>query len=458
MENFDIIILGAGPAGAAAALKARKLGKSALCVDSGKIGGTCLNRGCIPTKALLRSAEVWELARACCEFGVFIDGANFDFSKVRARAASAVERLAKGLEFSFKQSGAKFLSGAAKIVSANAVEVQTSDGQRSVFGAQKILIATGSRPKRLKFLDYSSPRILDSSKALALESVPQKVLIVGAGAIGVEFASIWSAFGAEVTLAEMKNCMLPNEDADCVRALERSFRRRSVKIKTGTALKSAFSDEVCVRAVLESKGAEETVEAEFMLVCAGVEPNSENIADAVFGLKKCPRGFIETDENFKTSVENIYAAGDVRGKNLLAHSASFEAERAVEIMFGAREGGGHIPAIPFCAYSFPQVAGVGETEESARAKYGERVRTAKVQFMANGKAAVSGDTEGLVKLICLEDGRLLGARIAGAAASEMISVCALALSMGATVKDLADCVLPHPTFSEAISDCAKLLI
>ena len=464
MEKFDAIVCGAGPAGVAAALKIASNGKKTLCVEAGEIGGTCLNRGCIPTKAFIASADAYLSAREAGKFGVEFEGVNFDWRQVCQHSQQTVEKLRKGLDFLFRKNGIRIERGRAKILEEGKVEVVYSDAKSEVFCAEKILVACGTSPRRFDFLPVSE-RILDSSAALNLAECPRSAIIVGAGAIGVEFAHIWNAFGARVELVEMAGEILPLEDPEGSRMLARSFKRRGINIRTSARLVSTevFGD--AVRATLAEGGVlgkNTCVEADYMLVCSGVIPQSRDIFAEGFLPDLDDKGFIKVDQNFKTSLAGVYAAGDIIGAPLLAHAAEREGELAAESMLYQAGAGFAAESrdfiVPACAYCRPQVASVGMSEKEAAGRFGSDVKITKSFFIANGKAAASGATDGFAKLVWLSrDGaeKLVGAQIVGDDASEIISECLLAINLGADRKQFAAAVRPHPTLSEILSAASK---
>jgi len=454
MENFDVIVIGAGPAGLAAVFELTRARLKVLCVEKNGAGGTCLNAGCIPTKSLLKSAEVLRGVRDAAEFGVNATVENADFPKVRLRAEAVVSRLKKGAEFAVKKSGAQYLAGDAKIVSSALVEV-CIQGEKKVFGAEKILIASGCEPRKLAGCRYDGERILTSADALKLSRVPESALIVGAGAIGAEFAQLWNSFGARVFLVEAAGSVLPLEDPECSAVLARIFRKSAISISTSARLKSAQVSGGLVEAEVETSAGVEKFCADVALICAGVEPNAASLFAEGSALPSTDsRGFLKVDSLFKTDVENIYAAGDIIGAPLLAHAASREGVLAARSIVSGECG--TFGECCSCVYTSPPAASVGLSEKSAREKFGEDIGVSKVSFLSIGRAVAAGETDGFAKLVFLKGSKkLLGAQIVGAHADEMIAECALALKLGATLPDIAETVHPHPSFSEAIAEAAR---
>ena len=444
MEKFDVVVLGAGPAGYSAAVRLAESGLKVVCVCGGEPGGTCLNCGCIPTKSLLKSA-----GRAALSPFPGNESAKLSFGDAVARAESAKLKLRAGVEFMLKKAGVLLVRGFGRIISKNIVEVSSESGVAEIW-AEKILLAVGCAPKIPSSVACDGEIIVSASGALKFSSPPESAVVVGAGAIGCEFAQIWSSFGSKVVLVEFENRILPREDAECADVLRRRLRRSGIKIMVSTKVLSAsVGPSGAVECIVDSEGRQERLKAERLLVCAGVRPDLEAVLSPGFSLDTTPQGFVSVDKNYRTSVGNIYAAGDVIGPPALAHAAEREGILAAEsIMRGTCEEFGQCCS---CVYTTPEIASVGMSESEARALFGDAVRVLKKPFAALGRAVADGCTEGFAKILYnASDGRVLGAHIAGERAGDIISVCALALKKKATVSDLRSVVFPHPSYSEIL--------
>lgn len=452
-EKFDIAVIGAGPAGVAAALRAAKLGKKAALIERDKLGGTCLNRGCVPTKALLKSAEVYEQIKNSAEFGISVGGLKFDFEKIAARSRQVSAKILAGLQFSLKKSSVKVFEASAKILSRREIELDFGGEKKSIF-AENILIASGSKPKKFAALHCESEKFLYSDGALNLSELPQSATILGAGAIGLEFAQIWSAFGVEVKLVEFKQRILPLADEEISRALARALSKRGVEICTSAqatackACEGGFETEVRL-----ADSSAKTLKSECVLCALGIEANLGGLFDETLGLE-LERGFIKTDEKFETSVPGIFACGDAAGKSALAHSAEWEAERAVE---GAFEGKIFPRApLPACVYTNPPAAWVGPAEAFESGANSGKYKVSKSFYLASAKAQADAATAGFVKIISdANSGKIAAASIFGEGACELISILTLAISAGMGKAELAGAVLPHPSLSELVKAACR---
>lgn len=445
-ERYDLVVIGGGPAGYVGAIRAAQLGRRVACIEMDRAGGTCLNWGCIPSKSLLRNAELYRLLKdRAGDFGLRFEGLSFEWSGIMGRSRKVADRLAGGIAYLFRKNRVDYLVGKAELTEPGLVTAALADGSRRSLEADRILVSTGVRPRPLPGLPFDGTRVIGSKEALVLAAPPASMVIVGAGAIGVEFAYFYNAFGTRVTLLEMKPHLLPVEDEEVSQALARSFSRQGIEVHT-----SARVDEgVATRhGVQVSFGGETTgrVETEVVLVAVGVDallpPGLELETD---------RGFIKVDGNYRTSVEGVYAAGDVIGPPWLAHVASYQAVQAVEGLFGNGKPR-PLPHYPSCTYCNPQVASVGLTERAAR-ELGEPCRVGRFPFRANGKALAVGESEGFVKLIFGEaDGELLGAHLIGSEATELIGELGLAMTLGATFEDIEATIQAHPTLGEAVHE------
>jgi dihydrolipoamide dehydrogenase len=454
MANYDLIVIGAGPAGYVAAIRAAQLGKKVACVEKERGGGTCNNWGCIPTKALLKNAELYHtMKHRAAEFGFKIDGLSYDWGAIMKRSRVASDKGAAGVDFLFKKNKIDSIRGEASLDKAGEVKVKLADGKDEVHTAPKILIATGCVSRALPGLDFNGGTVIGSKEALALPEQPKSIVIIGAGAIGVEFAYFFNAFGTKVTIIEMLPNLLPVEDTEVSQALEKSFAKQGIASLLGhKTTKTEAGGKGVKITVADAKGAEKTIEADVCLVAIGVAPLLPGGA-LKFELVK---GFLQTNDRYQTSVPGIFAAGDIIGPPWLAHVASFEAIQAVDGMFVAGSKPKKVTTFPGCTYCQPQVASIGLTERAAKEK-GLRFKVGKFSFMANGKARAIGESEGFVKLIVGEPhGEILGAHIIGSEATEMIAELGLAITLEATLEEIEATIHAHPTLSEGVKEAAEV--
>ena len=447
---YDLIVVGGGPAGYVGAIRAAQLGKKVACVEMERAGGTCLNWGCIPTKSLLRNAELYQLmSKHAGDFGMTFDKLSFDWPKVISRSRGVVDKLAGGIEMLFKKNKVDYLRGTAAIPKAGVVEVTDADGKKTTHTASKILVTTGVVSREMPGFPFNGKSVIGSKQAMVLPEQPKEIIIIGAGAIGIEFAYFFNAFGTKVTVVEMLPNILPVEDTDVSVALEKSLTKQGIRLLTGTKVEKAESTHKGVKLTVSGK-ANETLEAPIALVAIGVAPLMPE------GLKVNldPKGWIQTNDKYETSLRGVYAAGDIIGPPWLAHVASFEAIQAVEGMF-AGKAPRKVTVFPGCTYCEPQVASVGLTERAAKEK-GLKYKVGKFPFMASGKALAVGESEGFVKIIFGEPhGEILGAHIIGSHATEMIAELGLAIEMEATHEELISTIHAHPTLSESIHEAAE---
>jgi len=446
---YDLIVIGGGPAGYVAAIRAAQLGKKVACVENDRAGGTCLNWGCIPTKALLKNAELYHtMAHRAAEFGMSFDKLEFDWSKVIQRSRKVSERLAGGIEFLFKKNGVDYIRGTGAIAGPGKVEVTADDGSTSSAESKHIVVATGCKSRELPGLPFNGKSVVGSKNAMILDPQPKEMIIIGAGAIGVEFAYIYNAFGTKVTLVEMMDRIVPVEDDEVGDALEKSFIKQGIRCLSGHKVTGTKDHGDRVEVSVEGEKENGTLSADVCLVAIGVQ--------AVLPGGKQPklseRGYIEIDERYQTSIDGVYACGDIIGPPWLAHTASFEAIQLVEGLYVD----GHTPRLlnhfPGCTYCHPQVASVGKTERALQEE-GVEYTVGKIPFMAIGKAIASGEPEGFAKLLYGKKHReLLGAHIIGENATELIAEMGLALDQELTVDDIHATIHAHPTMSEVIHE------
>jgi len=451
-EQYDLAVLGSGPGGYVAAIRAAQLGQKVAIVEADMLGGVCLNWGCIPTKALLRNAEVVGLFRRAGDFGIACDGFRADFGEAVKRSRQIAGKFNKGVEFLMKKNSVRVHAGRGRLASPGEVQVLGDGGAvKETLRAARILLATGSRPKALPGLAPDGTRVLTSTEAMVLPQVPRSIAIVGAGAIGVEFADIFNAYGAEVTLVEMLPQVVPLEEAEVAQVLARSFGRRGIQVRTGTKVEKAKVAADGVRLHLGGEGAGE-LRAEVVLVAVGRTPNVEDLGLEACGVATGPGGFIAVNERFETAAPGVLAIGDVIGAPLLAHAASAEGIAAVEFAAGMDRPRVNPLRIPSVTYCHPQVASVGLTEAKAR-EAGRQVKVGKFPFQASGMAQAYGDAEGFVKVVADgEYGEVLGVHIVGYGAAELIGEAAVGMTLEASAEDLAHAVHAHPTLSEAMHE------
>ena len=453
MSDKDIVIIGAGPGGYVAAIKAAQLGGKVTLVEKEELGGTCLNWGCMPTKALLHGVEILELLETGKEFGIQADGVKVDFAKLCARKDRAVKTLVGGVSGLMKANGVEVIKGAAKLISPRMVQVVDEKNQSSSYRARKIILATGSVSAPLPIPGAQLSGVIDSTGALKLTRVPESMVIIGAGPIGLEFGTIFSALGSKVTLLELLPQILPSEDEEVASALEKSLRHYKIKILTGSQVKGIEESAGGKLRVSAATGeGEKTLEAEVVLLAVGRKPNLEGLGLQETGVRFGKKG-IEVNSRMETNIPGVYAVGDVTGQWLLAHFAFAQGEVAAENAVG-REAQLDSLAVPRCVYTLPEVASVGLTEKEAREK-GYEIKAGRFPFSANGKATVLGERTGFVKIVSeVKYGEILGVNIFGPHATDLIGEAVLAMTLEGTAQDIARAIHPHPTLTEALKEAA----
>ena len=452
-QRFDVVVIGGGPGGYVAAIRAAQLGKKVALVERDRLGGVCLNWGCIPTKALLRNAEVVSLVQHSAEFGVQVEGVTIDYRRAQTRSRQVAEKLSRGVAYLMRKNGVTEFSGTARLRSATQIAVQSNDGDGFTLQADFIILATGSRERLLPGIDVDGRRVWTSYEALQVEEIPSSLIVIGAGAVGVEFASLFATYGTTVTLVEMLPALLPVEDAEIAAQLERAFRHRGIQILTGTTVEHVEVGSDRVGVVTTSPQGSKELAAAALLMAIGRVPNTEELGLETAGVA-LERRFIQVNARQQTSVPHIYAIGDAAGPPLLAHKAMAEG------MIAAEHLAGHAPKplehanIPSCTYCHPQVASIGLTEAQARAG-GRELKIGKFPLRASGKALAMGESEGLVKLIAdATYGEILGVHIIGPEATEMIAEVAALKTLEATLDELIVTVHAHPTLAEALLEAA----
>jgi len=451
-RQYDVTVIGGGPGGYVAAIRAAQLGMSVGLIEREKLGGVCLNWGCIPSKALLKSAELYNSFKKSQEFGITHTGLSYDFPKIIARSRGIADRVSKGVEYLMRKNKIEIVSGTAKLTGRNSIEATKDGTVTDIIKTKNIIIATGGRPRSIPGVTIDRKKIITSSEAMTLPEQPKSMIIIGGGAIGVEFAYFYNSFGTKVTIIEMLPSILPIEDKEITKILDASLRKSGIDILTSTKVESVKIGDIVTVAVSDKEGKRDIV-GDIVLMAVGVQANVENLGLEALGIK-LENGFIAVNEFGKTNVDSIYAVGDVSGPPLLAHVASQEGIISADHIAGKAKHGIDKTNIPSCTYCQPQVASVGLTEEAAIAK-GYKVKVGRFPFRPLGKAMAIGETEGIVKLVFDEKlGKLLGAHIIGSEATEMIAELGIAKALDTTWKELHTTMHSHPTLSEAVMEAA----
>lgn len=453
--NCDLCIIGTGPGGYVAAIRAAQMGLDVVCVERESLGGICLNWGCIPTKALLRSAEVLETCHRASEFGIKVENIGFDFDAIIARSRGISAKISKGVAYLLKKNKVRVVQGTAKLGGAGSVVVESSEGNEKII-AKDIIVATGARARSLPGIDLNGESIIAYREALSLKQQPKSLIILGAGAIGVEFASFYASLGTEVTIVEYQDRLVPNEDADISAELLRAYRKRGIKIKTAHGMTSATPTAAGVSVEIEAvkDGKRTVLEAEKLLVAVGITGNVENLGLEDLGIK-VERGFMQVDSEYASGAKGVWGIGDVTGGIALAHVASAEAVYIAEKLAGHNPQPIDYSCIPACTYCHPEIASVGMTEAQAEdAKI--KVKIGKFPFGPLGKTMAAGEYPGFAKFIWREDnGALVGAHLVGPAVTDLIAEPTLAKSTEVNAESLINTVHAHPTFAEALKEAAE---
>lgn len=450
--KYDVAVIGGGPGGYVAAIRAAQLGGKVLLVEKAKLGGVCLNRGCIPTKTLLKSAEKWEELKHLTEFGLKADNISFDFNAVMARKDNVIAQLRGGIEQLVKSNDIEVVYGTAKLTGSTGIAVVKQDGLEFCYTADKIIIATGSMPASIPVAGSELPAVITSDDMLELSEVPKSIVVIGAGAVGIEFAAIMQAFGAQVTVVEMFSTILPSIDIDIVKRMGLILRKSGIKTIAGarvTAIETA-GDSVAVK-VDTGKGVQE-ITAEKVLIAAGRRPVTQGLGLETAGVKY-DRSGIAVNDKMETNIDGIYAIGDVNGRSMLAHVASAAGMVAAENAMGESSVMDY-SSVPSCIFTTPEIAMVGLTEQAAKAENRD-IKISRFNFAANGKAVAMGETDGLVKIVAdAATNRVIGMHIMGPHASDLIMEGTLAIRNGLTAKAIAHTIHPHPSLSETVMESA----
>ncbi len=455
MSDYDVIVIGAGPGGYVSAIRASQLGLKAAIIDKQWLGGVCLNVGCIPSKSLLKNAELAHTLRErASEFGISFENLQLDYGKAVSRSRQVSERLTKGVGFLMKKNNIDVHMGTAKLIARDRVQVLDDEGKIKEFSAKNIVIATGSHAISVPGITLDGKKVTSYQQAILQSNLPESAVIIGAGAIGVEFSTIWSAYGTKVTLVEMLPRIVPLEDEEVSAELAKQFKRRGINILTGTRVQSVETTKNGVVVKVSSEAGEQTLEAEQALVAIGFKPNTANLGLEDVGVKLTERGFVDIDERMATSVPGIWAIGDVTGKLLLAHVASTQGIVCAENMAGQETMVLDYHMMPRTTFCNPQVASFGLTEAQAK-EAGHEVKVGRFNFMANGKALGMGENAGFAKIISdVKYGEILGAHLIGPEVSELLPELTLAQRMELTAAEIAHNVHSHPTLSEVVMEAA----
>lgn len=453
--TYDLIVLGSGPGGYPAAIRASQLGMKVAIVEKENLGGVCLNWGCIPTKALIKSANVFEYVKHAADYGIKVGQPKVNFGDMIGRSRDVAGGMSKGISFLMRKNKIDVIMGYGKLLRGGKLEVTAEDGKKEIYSAQNIIVATGGRARQLPNLPIDGEKIIGYRKAMTLEKQPKRMVIVGAGAIGVEFAYVYAAIGTEVTVVEyMEQGLVPREDTDISKELTKIYKKKGIKVLAGTSVEAVDTSKKVLKVTTKNRktGAEEVIDCDVVLSAAGVSPNVENIGLEDLGVKLTDRGLIQVDEFYKTNVPGIYAIGDVTPGQALAHVATAEGITCVEKMAGHHPEPINYDNVPGCTYCAPEIASVGMTEAAAK-KAGYDVKVGKFPFSASGKASAAGAKEGFVKVIFdAKYGEWLGCHMIGANVTEMIAEAVAARKLETTGHEILKAIHPHPTMSEAVME------
>ena len=452
-SEYDVAVIGGGPGGYVAAIRAGQLGLKSCVIERDALGGVCLNWGCIPSKALLKNAEILSYIHRADQFGLHFDNFRADYSVAVARSRQVVDRMTRGIGFLLRKNNVDHIAGQATIASPTAIDVAGADGQTSRVSARNIIVATGARPRSIPPLPIDGQRIITSREAIVANDVPDSIAIVGGGAIGVEFAYVYRMYGAKVTIIELLPRLVPNEDEEISQQLERAFGREGIELRTGAGVTAASADATGVTLTIDKDGATETLRYDKVLVAIGVQPNTESLGLETVGVDT-DRGYINIDDRMATNVPGIYAVGDVTGKLALAHVASAQGVTAVEAIAGEETQPLDYTMMPRATYCHPQVASMGLTEAQAR-EQGYDVKIGRFNVQASGKAVAMGENDGLVKLVIdAQYGELLGGHLCGPEVTELLGELSMTKLLEGTTLELGWAVHAHPTISEMVHEAA----
>jgi dihydrolipoamide dehydrogenase len=452
---YDVIVLGSGPGGYPAAIRASQLGKKVAIVERESLGGICLNWGCIPTKALLKSANVYEYAKHANTYGINVENPSANFGSVITRSRGVADKMSKGVQFLMKKNKIEVIMGNGKLIAANKLEVTAADGSKQILEAKNIVIATGGRARELPSMPIDGKKIIGYREAMVLPQQPKSMIVCGSGAIGSEFAYFYNSIGTKVTIVEFMPRMVPVEDEDISKELERQFRKQGMTIMTSAEVTRVDTSGAGVKATVKTAEGEVVLEADILLSAVGVVSNIENIGLEGLGIKT-EKGKIVVDANGQTNVAGIYAIGDCTPGQALAHVAAKEGINAAEHLCGHHPAPMDYNNIPGCTYCSPEIASVGYTEKAAK-DAGYEVKVGKFPFMASGKASAAGATEGFVKVIYdAKYGEFLGCHMIGMNVTEMIAEAVVARKLETTAHEILNAVHPHPTMSEGMKEATAV--
>ncbi|WP_339713184.1 dihydrolipoyl dehydrogenase [uncultured Kriegella sp.] len=451
MSNFDVIVLGSGPGGYVTAIRASQLGFKTAIIEKESLGGVCLNWGCIPTKALLKSAQVFEYLKHAEDYGLKADGVDKDFDAVVKRSRNVADGMSKGVQFLMKKNKIEVIKGYGTLKSGKKISVKDAEGKESEYSADHVIIATGARSRELPSLKQDGKKIIGYREAMSLDTQPKKMIVVGSGAIGIEFAYFYNAMGTEVTVVEFLPNIVPVEDEDVSKQLERSFKKAGVKIMTSSEVTKVDTSGDGVKAYVKTAKGEEVLDADIVLSAVGIKSNIENIGLEAVGIAT-DRDKVLVNDYYQTNIPGYYAIGDITPGQALAHVASAEGILCVEKIAGMHVEALDYGNIPGCTYCMPEVASVGLTEKQAR-EAGHDIKVGKFPFSASGKAKASGASDGFVKVIFdAKYGEWLGCHMIGVGVTDMIAEAVVARKLETTGHEVLKAVHPHPTMSEAVME------
>lgn len=452
--NYDVLIIGSGPGGYVTAIRAAQLGLKVAVIERESLGGICLNWGCIPTKSLLKSAQAYEYALNAADYGVSISGdVKPDFSGMIKRSRNVADGMSNGIQYLFKKNKIESISGTGKLTAKDTVEVTDESGNKKKYTAKHIILATGARSRELPSLKMDGKKIIGYRKGMSLDTQPKSMVVVGSGAIGSEFAWFYQSIGTQVTLVEFMPTLVPNEDEEVAKQLERSFKKMKMKVLTNSSVEKVDTSGEKCKVTVKTKKGEEVIEADIVLSAVGITPNTENLGLEELGVETS-NGRVKVDQFYRTNVEGVYAIGDILEGPALAHVASAEGIVCVEKIAGLNPEPIDYNNIPGCTYTNPEISSVGLTEAKAK-EQGYEVKVGKFPYSASGKASAAGHKEGFVKLIFdAKYGELLGAHMIGGNVTELIAEMVVARKLEITGHELIKTIHPHPTMSEAIMEAA----
>ncbi len=453
--TYDVIVLGSGPGGYPAAIRASQLGKKVAIIERESLGGICLNWGCIPTKALLKSAQVFEHAKHAADYGIEVNNPTANFDAVIKRSRGVADKMNKGVQFLMKKNKIEVIMGNGKLVSATKLEVTDKDGKKQTYEAKNIIIATGARARELPALKLDGEKVIEYRKAMSLEKQPESIVIVGSGAIGTEFAYFYNSLGTKVTIVEFLPRIVPVEDEEVSKELERSFKKQGITVMTNSEVTKVDTTGKGIKATVKTAEGEKTLEADVLLSAVGITPNTENIGLEQVGIKT-DKGRIIVDGHQQTNIKGVYAIGDCTPHQALAHKASKEGIIAAEHLAGKNPEPIDYGNVPGCTYCSPEISSVGLTEKAAK-DAGYEIKVGKFPFVASGKATAAGETAGFVKVIYdAKYGEFLGCHMIGYNVTECIAEVVAARKLETTAHEILNAIHPHPTISEAVKEATAV--